>query len=468
MTQSHQSTRSIRPRRATGRFRPVAATAAAVAVGATLWLTAAGSGQASPGVAALDPADSLAAADDALQTPFEASDGERFTTEPESRRFLRDLDASTDRVTVTRIGRSTERRPIPLVAVGDPAPATRAEAADGSVLMYVCSVHGDEPSGREACLSMARDLATTTDPAWQRLLRSTTVLFVLPNPDGWVADTRENAQDVDVNRDYLAVSTPESKAVVRTIRDWRPDVLNDLHEYGPGEYYETDLLQLWPRNRQVDGTIHDLARTMSESYAADAVTAEGYTSGEYGILVKDGEPFQQVAGDEQARILRNYAGTQHVVGMLSETANAPLSQAEEDDPALLNRRRVRVNYLAAVGSAQFALENRETLLRETEAARDRVTEEGATRSGVVYFAGQDDRLPLEDDEVEPDPMCGYALSAEQRRQVAPTLRLHGVEVTTRDRAPYVSMAQEDQPVIPLLLDARSEYGLLDATPVTDC
>ena len=74
--------------------------------------------------------------------------------------------------------------------------------------------------------------------------------------------------------------------------------------------------------------------------------------------MKDGEPFRQVAGDGQARILRNYAGLVNVAGMLSETASRPLDDAEEADPSLLNRRRVEVNYASAVGSVQMVIENR--------------------------------------------------------------------------------------------------------------
>jgi len=456
-----------RPPRDRRRF---AATLAALTVSATaagLWVAAPNPGQAAPGGVS-DMPETLQAAADPLRTPLEESDGERWTTVPESQRFWRQLDRSSDRVEVSTVGRSVEGRPLQLVAVGDPAPASPSAAAEGSVLMYSCSVHGDEPSGREACMQLARDMSTTTDPAWQRLLRDTTVLFLNVNPDGWVADTRENAQGLDVNRDYMALESPEARAVVKVIRDWKPDVLNDLHEYGPNPYYRTDLLQLWPRNRQSDPTVHNLAKTMSEEYAAGQVTAAGYTSGEYGVYVKDGEPFRQVAGDEQGRILRNYAGLQHVVGMLSETANAPLNPEEEADEALMNRRRVEVNYLSAVGSAEFTLENRATLAQETAGAAQRTTQKGADRSGVVYFTGQDNMLPTAAAEVEPEPMCGYQLSVEQRQAVAPTLRLHGITKRNNPQGAFVTMAQEDQPLIPLLLDARSEYRITEATPVESC
>jgi hypothetical protein len=410
----------------------------------------------------------LQAAPADLKTPFEKSNGARWTTVPESQRFWRDLDASSDRVRVTRVGSSVQGRPLQLVQVGNPAPKSVAEAKKGSVLMYTCSVHGNENSGREACMQLARDMATTTDPAWTRLLRNTTVLFINLNPDGWVANTRGNADGLDVNRDYMALKSPEARAVVKVMRDRKPDVLNDLHEYGPNKYYKTDLLQLWPRNRQSDKTIHDLAKTMSEDYAAAQVEALGYTSGEYGLYVKDGEQFLQVAGDGQARILRNYAGLQHVVGMLSETADEPLNAAEEADPALLNRRRVEVNYTSAVGSAQMVVENRDTLIRETAAAAQRVTQEGAERSGVVYFGGQDNMIPTSSSQVEPEPMCGYQLTAAQRDEFAPVMRLHGITFKRNASGAYVTMAQEDQPLIPLLFDKRSEYRLTEATPVETC
>ncbi|GAB3756807.1 M14 family zinc carboxypeptidase [Microlunatus parietis] len=445
---------------------------AAAATAALLTTAVAVSAQAepNPGAGADRPiAQALAAAPGSpLPTPFETSNGATWTSHPQSLRYLRSLDSASERVKVENIGRTTEGRPLQLVSVGAPAPKPVAEAAQGSVALFVCSVHGDEPSGREACLQLARDLALSTDAAVTRFLERTTVLFINANPDGWVADTRGNADGTDVNRDYLAAATPEAKAVLKVIRDWKPDVLNDLHEYGPREHYDTDLLHLWPRNRNVDARLHDLAREMSEEYASAQVTSLGYTSGVYGQLIKDGEPYLQVAGDGQARILRNYAGLANVVGMLSETANAPLDDAEEADPALTNRRRVTVNYNSALGSIQLVQEQRDTLITETAAAAERQTEAGADGSGVIYFAGQDDMIPTDADQVEPHPMCGYRLTGEQYEQLKPTLAVHGISSQAADEGRLVPLAQPDRGLIPLLLDARSEYGLVDATPLETC
>ncbi|WP_152363414.1 M14 family zinc carboxypeptidase [Microlunatus speluncae] len=410
----------------------------------------------------------IATAADELPTPFEKSDGAAWTTHPQSLRYYRSLAAASDRVAVQNIGKTIEGRPVQLVAVGAPAPKSVKEAAAGSVAMFVCSVHGDEPSGREACLQLDRDLALSTDANVIRFLEQTTVLFVNANPDGWVADTRGNADGTDVNRDYLAGATPEGQAVLKAIRDWKPDTLNDLHEYGPREHYDTDLLHLWPRNRNVDPGTYALAKQMSNDYASAQVTSLGYTSGVYGQLIKDGEPYLQVAGDGQGRILRNYAGLVNVVGMLSETANAPLNDEEEADDALLNRRRVTVNYNSAIGSIQMVQENREQLIEETAAAAARQTKAGAEQSGVIYFGGQDDMIPTAANQVEAHPMCGYRLTAAQFSELKSTLGLHGITTTAIDGGRLVSLGQPTRGLIPLLLDARSEYRLTEAEPVETC
>ncbi|MDQ4086010.1 MAG: carboxypeptidase [Actinomycetota bacterium] len=438
------------------------------AVGGLLTAGLAASAVPASGDSGEDLRSTLVSAPATLQTPFERSNGAQWTTVEESHRFWRRLDESSDRVEVDRIGSSVQDRPLQLVQVGAPAPSDVDEAAQGSVLMYVCSVHGDEPSGREACMQLARDMATSEDPEVTRMLRETTVLFLNPNPDGWVANTRGNADGVDVNRDFMEVATPEGAAVVQTIRDWRPDVLNDLHEYGPREFYDRDLLHLWPRNREVDDALYRLSVQMNNEYSAPLVESRGHTSGIYGVLVKDGEPFQQVAGDGQARILRNYSGLQHSVGMLSETADAPLTPEEEADPALMNRRRVDVNYTSAVGSANMIAENRTTIARQTALAAQRATEAGAAQDGVVYFAGQDNMLPTSTSGADPTPMCGYRLSAAQLQAWQPTMRNHGITWTDDGGGAFVSMAQPDAPLIPLLFDERSEYRLTEATPVDDC
>ncbi len=82
------------------------------------------------------------------RTGFELRGGASWTTQEEEQRFLAALDRGSERLAVIRIGTTPQGRPLQLVTVADPAPAGPERVAAGSSILFVCSQHGDEPSGR--------------------------------------------------------------------------------------------------------------------------------------------------------------------------------------------------------------------------------------------------------------------------------------------------------------------------------
>jgi len=89
-----------------------------------------------------------------------------------------------------------------------------------------CTVHGNEWTPRESCLGFIRDLALTDDPAVTEILAEHAVIVTpTANPDGQAAGTRENAQGLDVNRDYLALESPEARAAVGVLNRYQPAVV---------------------------------------------------------------------------------------------------------------------------------------------------------------------------------------------------------------------------------------------------
>jgi hypothetical protein len=91
---------------------------------------------------------------------------------------------------------------------------------DRETVAFVCSIHGDERSGAEAALRLIEDVLAGDDDLGN-LLDDITLLFLFPNPDGWVTqrpwtalqtggdsfDTfmRQTGTGVDPNRQYPTV-----------------------------------------------------------------------------------------------------------------------------------------------------------------------------------------------------------------------------------------------------------------------
>ena len=168
---------------------------------------------------------------------------------------LRQIQLSSPRVQVEVIGQSAGGRDMFLVTVSDPKTLGRLghyqalrklmitdpEAAlemidrleDFKVPIFINgSIHGNEYPGTDAVLRLIETLAYSDSPEVQAILSKVILLVnVVQNPDGRVQGTRANANGIDINRDFITQSQPETRATVEVIRSWNPMVILDLHGF---------------------------------------------------------------------------------------------------------------------------------------------------------------------------------------------------------------------------------------------
>ena len=228
-------------------------------------------------------------------TGVEISDGARWTTRTEEDAFLQRLATETD-VEVTIEGYSVMGNPIWCAALGS-----------GSTLMVAAGVHGAEPSGRDAALAWLRDLAYSTDSEVESYLASHRVV-VVPNinVDGsTIPLQRDNANGVNINRDYIRLAQPEARAVARVVGRERPVMLLDMHEVGDDQgaiwrpFWETP---------NADSGLQALGEDLRDYIAGELHTKTGETSLDY---QRDLIPWAQ---------LSSVAYYWHAVGLLSEVS----------------------------------------------------------------------------------------------------------------------------------------------------
>lgn len=98
----------------------------------------------------------------------------------------------------------------------------KLEREGGKKIYLSAGIHGDEPAGSLALLKLIRGGLLEREGSWY--------LCPVLNPTGLKVGTRENADGVDLNRDYLKFETEEVTAHARWLEGVRADLAISLHE----------------------------------------------------------------------------------------------------------------------------------------------------------------------------------------------------------------------------------------------
>ena len=313
---------------------------------------------------------------DPLLTAAERSGWETLTPHEAVVDFYGALTARSPEIRVREFGRSAADRPLLEVVLSRPAVTTPAEAhASGKPIVLVnAQVHGDEQASKEALMLFARDLAVGP---LNGLLDE--VIFVLSpqlNPDGAEAGdwgSRNNLRNRNVNRDYLRLDSPETRAFVsQVISAWRPHVIVDSHELvGPPRIY--DFYTSFPRSIEGPTLAYELTRNEIVPAIVEGLAQAGFDHFPYHRVTSglvDDPSIGVSAGSYGARALSSYGGARGAITILYESMRPR-------DARLNLESRTRRHHVAMRAMAEYVAANPERVVETVRGERAELVARGA-------------------------------------------------------------------------------------------
>ena len=317
--------------------------------------------------------------------------GEWHVTHDKLMYYMQALAKASDRITIENRGKTFEGRPILLLTITSPENHKNIENIqkdhmaltekggaslnldDMPIIVYQgFSIHGNEPSGANAGLAYAYYLAAAQGPEIEAKLENMVILMDPSyNPDGlqrfaYWANTnksinlnpdnnereyhevwpggRTNHYWFDMNRDWLPVQLPESRARIKTFHKWLPNILTDHHEMGtnstfffqPGE--PTRVHPLTPKmNQELTAEIGTYHAKAFDKIGSLYYSEEGYDDYYYG----KGSTFPDVNGS---------------IGILFEQASSRGHIQESENGILTFPFTIRNQFTAALSTIEAATE----------------------------------------------------------------------------------------------------------------
>ena len=355
--------------------------------------------------------------------------GEEQTLYAVMQRYLDTLMASaSDRVRIETWGRTTEYRPLRALIISDPAnlakldqiraaiaeladprktSAARAQAIAAqtpAIALFQYSVHGNEPAGFEAAMQVAYQLAASDEPQTVELLKSLViVLNPSANPDGherfaawynsvavgadhpwafeqnepWSITGRYNHYRFDMNRDLVAQSQPEVRAMMDGILRWHPQVFVDHHSTTPTFFFP-------PVAQAVNMNLPAQTTKWFDTYGRGNAAAFDKYGWQY--FVRGVFDFFYVGYWDE------WSTFQGATGMTYETDGGPEFRRRRDDGTITTLRDgIAHHFIASLATLETTAKNRQNrLLDYYDFRRSAMTEAAADRlKRVVIVLGND-------------------------------------------------------------------------------
>jgi len=163
-----------------------------------------------------------------IPTPLEKSNYLKVTSYDELTAFVKQLDESSDLLNVEIIGQTVQKRNLYALKFS----ATEFGKDKSRIkIMFHAQQHGNEQSGKEGALLLAQALLKPEN----RYLLDKIDIAIVPqmNPDGSEVNERRNGNKMDLNRNHLILTEPETQALHHFFDKYQFDITMDIHEYSP-------------------------------------------------------------------------------------------------------------------------------------------------------------------------------------------------------------------------------------------
>src|ERR1035437_6971501 len=161
-------------------------------------------------------------------TPLQKSNYSKITSHSELSQFIKEVDRKSDLIRTEVIAKSAEGRE--LYAVYFSKGKFGKDKSKIKVLIFA-QQHGNEQSGKEGALLLIDELLKLEN----RYLFNKSDFALVPqmNPDGSEKNQRRNSNRMDLNRNHLILTEPETIGLHNLFNRYLFDVTMDVHEYSP-------------------------------------------------------------------------------------------------------------------------------------------------------------------------------------------------------------------------------------------
>ncbi|MGG7035785.1 MAG: M14 metallopeptidase family protein [Flavobacterium sp.] len=150
----------------------------------------------------------------------------RFKEQTISGRYI-NLDHITP--LIERLKQKSDVQIIGQSVLGEPIYSYQKGTGEIRILFW-SQMHGNESTTTKALFDLFNLLESETDLANNLLSQFTFYFIPMLNPDGARLYTRENANKVDLNRDSLNLTQPESRLLRSVYEQFKPDYCYNLHD----------------------------------------------------------------------------------------------------------------------------------------------------------------------------------------------------------------------------------------------